>query len=91
MANYVHLTMRQETPTKLREQVHLLFVQVGMDPEDAASLDKMVLVRNKVAHAYWNLKDEELSNADLRAARTVLDELIQRIEAFVSAHLPTDA
>lgn len=85
MANYVHWTTKQPVPTELKEQIHLLANQVGLDEVAAAPLIKFANVRNKVAHAYWNLKEEELSNSDLRAGRKVLEEMTRRVEAFIAA------
>lgn len=86
MANYVHLTTGESVPTDLKDQVRLLASQLGLTPEQIAPLLKMTNVRNKVAHAYWNLTEQELSNEDLRAARSTLDDLTARIDAFVKAH-----
>lgn len=88
MANYIHLTTRETIPGELREQIRLLGRQLGFDPAEIEPLDKMARIRNQVAHAYWNVQEQELSNADLRAARRVLDELTQRLEAFIAARKP---
>ncbi|MBI4670712.1 MAG: nucleotidyltransferase domain-containing protein [Chloroflexi bacterium] len=88
MANYLHLTTGEPVPTQLKDQVRLLAVELGLTDEQIAPLIKITDVRNKVAHAYWNLTEQELSNNDLRAARTILGDLTQRIDEFVKAHNP---
>jgi len=83
MANYVHWTTKQPMPKELRDQIELLGAQLGLDESFMSPLGKLAKVRNKVAHAYWNLKDDELSNADIKAACRVLDELTKRVDTFV--------
>ncbi len=84
MANYVYLTTGRSAPTELKDQILLLVVQVGLDEAAAAPLAKFANVRNKLAHAYWNLKEEELNNGDLRLGHKVLAELTACVDAFAA-------
>ena len=83
MSNYWHWTTKQKISGELREQVKLLGTRLGFDEAQIALLDKLARVRNKVAHAYWNMKEEELTDDDIKAARHVLEELTRRVDAFV--------
>lgn len=85
MANYLHWTARQDEPKEFRDQIKLLGAQLGLDDAAIATLDKFAKVRNKVAHAYWNLKEDELSNSDLRDGHRILEELTRRVDAFVAS------
>ncbi len=85
MANYVHLTQNAAVPTELRAQITLLGKTIGMDDAVVEPLRKFAGVRNKLAHAYWNLTDDELTTADIRAGRRVLEDLGRRIDAFAHA------
>ncbi|MBI4789750.1 MAG: nucleotidyltransferase domain-containing protein [Chloroflexi bacterium] len=85
MANYVHLTQKLAVPTDLKPQITLLGKMVGMDEATVEPLRRFAGVRNKLAHAYWNLTDQELTNADVRAARQLLEDLTRQLDSFVQA------
>jgi len=74
-ANYVHLTQKTDIPTELKPQITLLGKTIGMDDAAMEPLRRFAGVRNKLAHAYWNLTDEELTTADVRAGRRVSEKL----------------
>ena len=84
-ANYVHLTQKMDVPTELKLQITLLGKMIGMDDAAVEPLRRFAGVRNKLAHAYWNLTDDELTTADVRAGKRVLEDLTRRIDAFVHA------
>ena len=84
-ANYVHLTQKTDVPTELKLQITLLGKMIGMDDAAVEPLRRFAGVRNKLAHAYWNLTDDELTTADVRAGKRVLEDLTRRIDAFVHA------
>jgi len=84
MANYVHLTKGMSVPTDLKGQIHLLIEQIGIDLATAEPLNKLANVRNKLAHAYWNLTEEELATSDVRAARALLGDLSRRVDSFIA-------
>lgn len=85
MSNYLHWTARLDEPERLRGQITLLCTQLGFDESSTATLDKLAKVRNKIAHAYWTAKEEELGNDDIKAARQILGEMTQRVDAFIAA------
>lgn len=85
MSNYLHLTTKREYSPELMVQVQILCAQLEMDEVSTSVLAKIARVRNKVAHAYWDVKKEELNNDDLKVARQALEVLSRRLDAFIAA------
>lgn len=85
VASYGHLTKRVSTPEKTKEQILFVGEQLGISNGDMEPLIKVAGVRNQVMHAFWYLKESELTNDDIKAARRVLEELTKRLDAFVVA------
>jgi predicted nucleotidyltransferase len=85
MANFCHLTKQVPTPTDLKGQIRFLIEQLEIDPVAAEPLHKMTNIRNKVAHAYWNLTEQELTDSELHSACALLKDLIQRLDSFITS------
>ena len=84
MAVYARLALGHEgEPTTLRDQMAVTASILDLDDEALERFGWLARLRNRIAHAYWHLAEEELTRQDLEETRALLKRFIEKLGAFI--------